>query len=551
MRISYIRTINLTKKTQNTTMKYINLSLILLSIVSVSAFGQVAVKSDVKEAIIFANQAQLTRIQTVKLEKGMNNVQFLDMESSVVANSLQVSATGNDVTVISNNFTNELVKKTMYSPKILSLMDSLEFWKKEEQLSFKKVQNLEAEKNAILYNKSANGQNSGFNIDNMADLAEYYRNNLNMLDEKIYDMNLFAQNAQEKKQEFSNLLTKEGFKDRNTVLNLEVISEKAQSVAVKLVYVVNNIGWTPFYEIKGSSNDDNLNAICKAKIYQNSSIDWKNVQLKLSTSQPLNNGVLPTVHPWVLRFDNPGFFKAKSQSNTQVAYSNRAVTMDEYEEGAFDSKSLSSYSTATENMVSREFAISIPYSIIGNNGKAVVDLEQFTFPANFMYYAAPKYSCDVFLIAQITNWEQYNLLPGVANLFMEGSFVGTSLINPNSVSDTMSLVLGKDESIVVKREKIKDLSKRSVLGSSTKVDMGIQISVKNTKAKEIEIMIEDQVPVSGDASIEIEYKDISGAKKQDETGRLTWQYKLKSGKTEVHRIRYEVKHPKNKTIPNF
>ena len=33
------------------------------------------------------------------------------MESSVVANSLQVSATGSDVTVVSNNFANENVKK--------------------------------------------------------------------------------------------------------------------------------------------------------------------------------------------------------------------------------------------------------------------------------------------------------------------------------------------------------------------------------------------------------------------------------------------------------
>jgi hypothetical protein len=81
-------------------------------------------------------------------------------------------------------------------------------------------------------------------------------------------------------------------------------------------------------------------------------------------------------------------------------------------------KSMANYTTATENMVSREFNVSLPYSIIGKNGKAVVELEKFTLPANYLYYAAPKYSCDVFLIAQVTDWEQYNLLPGVANLFM-------------------------------------------------------------------------------------------------------------------------------------
>lgn len=530
-------------------MKHLNLSLIFILFITSIGYSQKIVKSQVKEAVIFASQAQLTRVQTVKLEKGMNKIKFVEMENSLDGNSLQVSSSSNEVTIISSNVLSENTDKSTLSREVVALQDSVAVWTRKEQLSAKKVQNLDAEKNAILYNKSANGANSGFNLDNMADLAEYYRNNLNNLDEKIYDQNLFTQQAREKKNYFNSELSKIGFKARNNVLNLEIISERAQAVAIKLVYVVNDIGWTPFYEIKGNDNSEKLAAICKAQIYQNSTIDWNNVALTLSTSKPLNNGVLPTVHPWVLRFQNDvtTFDKARNQSKTY----NGAVSNASYELSPSYSNSLTSYTTATDNMVSREFNISLPYSISGANGKAVVELEKFDLPANYLYYAAPKYSCDVFLIAQVTDWEQYNLLPGTANLFMEGNFVGTTMINPNTVSDTMNLVLGKDESIVVKREKIKDLSKRAVLGNSKKVDMGIQITVKNTKSKEIEIILEDQVPVSGDASIEIEYKDISGAKKEEGTGKLTWQYELKPGKTEIHKIRYEVKHPKNKKVANF
>jgi hypothetical protein len=94
-------------------MKHINISLIVILFLSLTSQAQVSVESEVKEAIIFSNQAQLTRVQNVKLEKGMNIVKFTDMESSVVANSLQVSATGSDVTVVSNNFTNENVKRIL------------------------------------------------------------------------------------------------------------------------------------------------------------------------------------------------------------------------------------------------------------------------------------------------------------------------------------------------------------------------------------------------------------------------------------------------------
>ena len=53
-------------------MKHINISLIVILFLSLTSQAQVSVESDVKEAIIFSNQAQLTRVQNVKLEKGMN-----------------------------------------------------------------------------------------------------------------------------------------------------------------------------------------------------------------------------------------------------------------------------------------------------------------------------------------------------------------------------------------------------------------------------------------------------------------------------------------------
>jgi hypothetical protein len=115
----------------------------------------------------------------------------------------------------------------------------------------------------------------------------------------------------------------------------------------------------------------------------------------------------------------------------------------------------------------------------------------------------------------------------------------------------MSFVLGKDKRIVAKREKIKDLARNSILGGNKKVEMGIQITVKNNKSKDIEIIVEDQVPTTSNEKIEIIIKDISGAKKKDTTGQLTWKYTLKAGETKIHKIKYEVKHPKNKPLSNF
>ncbi|MEN8928544.1 MAG: DUF4139 domain-containing protein [Flavobacteriales bacterium] len=533
-------------------MKHLKLSIIFLVALASSSFSQIEIASRVKEATLFSNKAQITRVETVKLNKGDNIVQFTGLESSIDNNSVQVSAT-NQVTVISNFIQMTNTKQSSQPMQIRLILDSIKILKREEQLGRKRIQNLEAEKNMILYNKSANGVNSGFNLDNMIDLAEYYRNNLDKIDVLVYNENEKVLQNRAQSSELNQRLTKLGYKTRANSLFATVFSERAQTVSIKLVYLVNNIGWTPFYEIKSNGIGSEINAICKASINQNSQVDWKDVSLTLSTSNPMNFGTLPTVHPWVLRFQRDARKYKKSQAYNQGAISNRQMNSS-YEvatEKGYNSKSMASYATATDNMVNREFNISKPYSIKGSNGKAVVDLEDYSFKVDYVYYAAPKYSCDVFLIAHINNWEKYNLLPGTANLFLEGTFVGTTMINPNSTSDTMSLVLGKDRGIVAKREKIKDVSRKAILGSSKKVDMGIQITVKNNKGKDIEIIVEDQVPITSDEKIEISIKDISKASKEDDTGKLTWKYTLKAGETKIHKIKYEVKHPKNKPLSNF
>lgn len=520
---------------------------IIFSIASFSlAFGQINVLSEVSKATVFSNQAQITRVQSVKLEKGNNQVKFIGLENQIMSPTIQVSGTGG-ITVLSTFVRNEPMPKSLQSKEIISLLDEIEELKRKENLTGKQAQNLEYEKNAILYNKSANGTNSGFNLDNMLDLTEFYRNHLNKLDSLVYEKQQQVIEYRTKRNELNEELTKMGYKSNGTVMSMDILSDKAQTVTLKLEYVAQSIGWTPFYEIRTEGIGDEVKAICKAKIYQNSSVDWKNVELTLSTTSPTNVGVLPTVHPWVLRFQS----QMRNSKRKDLAYSQSNTVYAPAAELSYDSKSGAEYTVATESMVSREFSISVPYSISGNNGKAAVAIEEFNMKANYLYYSAPKYNCNVFLIANIQEWEQYNFLPGSANLFLEGTFVGTTFLNPNSAEDTLSLILGIDKSIVIEREKIKDFSRNAMLGGKKKVDMGIQITVKNKKQLEVQLMLEDQVPISSDESIEVAVKEISGATKETETGKLTWRESIPSGDTKVFKIKYEVKYPKSKPLSNF
>ncbi len=42
-------------------------------------------------------------------------------------------------------------------------------------------------------------------------------------------------------------------------------------------------------------------------------------------------------------------------------------------------------------------------------------MEHYSLPAEYEDFAVPKVAKDMFLLANIINWEQYNLLEGEAN----------------------------------------------------------------------------------------------------------------------------------------
>jgi uncharacterized protein (TIGR02231 family) len=168
--------------------------------------------------------------------------------------------------------------------------------------------------------------------------------------------------------------------------------------------------------------------------------------------------------------------------------------------------------------------------------------------ATYEYSTAPKLDRDAFLVAMATGWEEFNLLPGEANIFFEGTFVGTSFIDPNSVKDTLSISMGRDKRVVVQRDKLKDFSTRRTIGSNQRDSYAWEISVRNTKSEIVQIVVEDQIPVSQNNQIEVTVQDVGGAKYNKDTGKLTWALSLKTNETKKVVFKYEVKYPKDANV---
>ena len=209
---------------------------------------------------------------------------------------------------------------------------------------------------------------------------------------------------------------------------------------------------------------------------------------------------------------------------------------------------LDDYVSVTDHALDVSYDIDIPYDVPSNGKQQIATLKETSIPAFYKFYSVPKLEKEVYLLAEVSEWEKLNLLPGEANIIFEGTYVGKSFIDPGSTSDTLNLTLGKDKRIQVKREKVTDFSSVKFLGTNKLQTITYDITVKNNKKDAVNLILKDQYPISTNKDIEVELLESSAAANNTEIGVLTWQTELAPGESKKFRISYSAKYPKGKVL---
>jgi hypothetical protein len=201
-----------------------------------------------------------------------------------------------------------------------------------------------------------------------------------------------------------------------------------------------------------------------------------------------------------------------------------------------------------KRQLTTEFQIDIPYSIPSDNQPYDVNMVEYEIKADYEYYAVPKLSDNAFLIAKIPDWINYDLLSGTAYIFFKGIYQGESFIDPGTSSDTLSISVGRDKDLIISRDIQKDYASKSITGSTKKEQKAWTISIKNNKTIPVKISVEDQYPVSKTDDIKVDLIEYSGAKKEESTGKLTWDLIIEPSQKKTLDLRYSVKYPTSRSV---
>ncbi|MFR9165322.1 MAG: DUF4139 domain-containing protein [Dysgonomonas sp.] len=571
------------------------------------------IKSMLESATVFFQGAELTHNTTAALTKGENEIWLEGLSPNVDRNSIKISAS-NGALITAFEFSIDYLGNKTLSPIEKKLQDSINYYQRQVKEIDVKLATTENMIGLLDANKSIAGTQTGLSVAELMKMMDYYQSKSNELQVAKFDYNNNKERFTGRISVIQKQLDQEKAKNTQTsgILKLNISAIANSNTNLKISYYTSSAGWTPYYDINVTDTQSPIKIASKAKVKQTTGINWDKVKLTLSTTTPSRGKTAPLFSTWFLNFQQnyPAYSSLEMASGraTQNSYvyadqaekkimirgasslkesaapliivdgvpmedidindidASMIKTMDVIKDGSANAlygsraangvivittkNSMDDYVSKDDNQLSMTYNIALPYTIEGNGKEQSVDLQNLEVPAEFMYYATPKLDSETFLIANISDWTKLGLLSGKANVTFAGTYIGESNIDVNSTQEKLTLTLGTDKRIAVKREKLQDFSSKKFLGNSVKQEFVYQITVKNNQNQTVKLVLKDQYPLSTQKEIEVEQlKETTPPTFNNESvGVLSWEFELKPGESRVFKNAYSVKYPKDTNI---
>ncbi len=533
--------------------------------IPVLVFSQpsVDITPKVKSVTLYQNGALVTHEGEASIGTGKTTVVFHGLPSSIDKQSIQLSSNG-DIVILSVTSHDDYLSINRNNTKVKRWQDSLEGLTEELQTINNRISILVDAKKLLDDNLKVGGTSTGTTVAAVKSMYAYYVKQVHILDDSLMLLHKRQYRYENRMKKIGNEV--EEWKARTDTVASDVeasiSSDKRQAVGFHLSYLTYDAAWAPVYDLRAQDTKQPCQFSYKANISQHTGQDWNNIDLTLSSSNPVVNQTAPTLSPWFLTFQqvmnslneittvNAGTNARYAESTPKAVTfsSERAEDKDEEKTDIYTTHEIGN--TTSQNQLSVEFHIDQPYTLPSDDKPHMVEIKKYDLKAIYHYQTIPKLQRDVFLLAGITQWEDLNILPGEVNIYYAGGYVGKSYISPENTADTLNFSLGMDKKIVVKRTRTKDFSSTQWIGSNKTQTFGWVITLHNAQNDSLTMDVFDQIPLTTDKDIIVTPLDLGGAK-ENESGKLTWHVSLAAGETKKLIFSYSVKYPKDKTIPNL
>ena len=519
-----------------------------------------AVDSRITAVTVYSDRAVVTLTAGAKLTPGINELTFNALPANLLDQSLQASGSGSSAVTILDVTAKQTFLPETPDPRRKDIEDRIKTLREEDRTLADRATVLRSQSDLIgRLQTSAVSLGSGEkserpNLDEVKNVLDYGQTQLLELAAALQDLDTQRAALQAKIAALENQLNELRPTNRRSVKTVvvRVQSESAGDFNLALNYTVGGASWTPGYDARVASNDNQVQLGYFGNVRQNTGEDWNNVALTLSTARPSLGGNAPELDVWgldVWKEDTVTLSPFEVRSETDKGYLKQQALAKPVAlppvpafEGHYTTVAQAAVDTAA---TSATFKIAVPATIASDNSVQKVPVTTVGLDAALSYATTPKLSTAAFLNAKVNNDSDYPLIAGAMNVFLDGTFVATSRLGTTMPGEKFDLALGADEGISVKHKRVQKFTEQTGLVSrSTRITYEYLVTIQNNKRTAARVIVTDQVPVSRNEKIVV--KVLSPAEKEvkpDAEGLLKWTLDLKPGEKRELTVKFTVEHP--------
>ncbi len=542
--------------------------------VGLMAVAALAVSSQVTDVTVYRDRAQVVRTAEVQLEQGINTLRFEDLPDATDSRGIQVDGSGAatvlDVRFKTENFT-EIPREEWQH--LYNERDRLQNEIKEVELRIQRLKELKGFLERISEKVTHRAETEGrtdLNPGSWSRMLTLYVDKGAEYDEGLQAANNEIKELRKGLEKVQADIRDAGADSRKQRRIIEVDLESARpgKAEIQVSYLVAGPGWHPTYDVRVDTRSRQMELQYYALVRQNTGEDWGGVSLKLSTARPGLGGKHPDLMPWRidLRPEVAAYGLDKSSLSSMPMPSPKPQSsMMMYNtfdfagaEKADVQKPMEVRQAAVKtDSVAAVFEVKGASVIEADNVEHRVAVSRVSLPARFRYSVVPKMDRHAYLKAKAVNESESPLLEGKANIFLDGSYVATSSLDLVAPGEEFWIFLGADEGMQVEYKLVqKYTSYEGLIGKTTRYRRDYLITVKNTHSEPEEVIVWDQIPISGNEDIEVDliepaYSKDTDALKIDEEQRIQWFRTVPPGETWEIPLQYRVETPRGMKVKGF
>jgi len=350
---------------------------------------------------------------------------------------------------------------------------------------------------------------------------------------------------------------------QSRVAAAELETRQAGTLTLRLSYLVSGAAWASSYRATLDAGTGEVALVSEGVVRQQTGEDWNGVALRLSTASPARGVAPPEMAPLLLRPVEVGaqgggeFGRVALATNAPAvgrSYQNvlaLAPGVPAAESAPADAASLQA--EVVHSAYNVAFEVPGRSDVPSDSADHRVVLRQESLPGTLAYRTAPAIEPAAFLTSVVHAPAQYPLLAGAMRVLAGGTYLGVYMLPETAPGAELLVPFGRDNRIKVDRvRQPQDRSLEGITGKTRQIAYEFKTKLENLRDQEVNVTLEDRVPVSEDERIVVELgKTTTPDHMPSKTrpGVVLWKLNLAPREKKEIVLAYTVRFPKDLFVP--